>query len=238
MVTQQQIDAHDALIQSLTTRFGKGLSDRFADLLTSIALLGPNPTRLQVQNLFAPLQGYVTDQRGLLNEIYASNVSMNAQVIDANLFSTQVETAIQETLVSVQKSIDTQQNNIINSVVLGSIAGTGIALLVKELKPVVKKAINTIVNGVNTIIRNFDGAVTILRSAVAGIDRFRYVGGLIPTSRNFCQSHNGDIMTLKEINNIWKSQTWGGKAPGNPFVVRGGYNCRHHFVPVGANETV
>ena len=238
MATQEQIIAHDALIQSLSIQFGEGLAERFADLLNGIALLGANPSRLQVQALFAPLQSYVTDQRGLLDQIYQSNVLMNADVIDANLFSTQVETAIQETLISVQKSIDTQQNNIINSVVLGGIAGTAIALLIRELKPVVKKAINTIVNNVNTIIRNFDGAVTILRSTVAGIDKFRYVGGLIATSRSFCTSHNNKIMTLKEINRIWKSQTWGGKAPGNPFVVRGGYNCRHHFVPVGANETV
>lgn len=238
MATQEQIVAHDALIESLSDKFGKGLRDLFSDLLNGIALLGPNPTRLQVQALFAPLQSYVADQRGLLNEIYASNVLMNAEVIDPNLLSTQVETAIQETLVSVQNSIDTQQNNIINSVVLGAIAGTAIALLIRELKPVVERSLKTIVNGVNTIIRNFDGAVTILRSTVAGVDRFRYVGGLIATSRSFCTNHSGEIMTLKQINSIWKSSTWGGKAPGNPFVVRGGYNCRHHFVPVKATDTV
>ena len=232
MATQEQITAHDALIESLADKFGKGLKDLFADLLNGIALLGPNPTRLQVQALFAPLQSYVTDQRGVLNEIYQSNVLMNADVIDPNLISPQIETALQETLVSVQKSIETQQNNIINSVVLGAVAGTAIALLIRELKPVVERSLKTIVNTVNTIMRNFDGAVTILRSTVAGIDKFRYVGGLIATSRNFCQSHSGQTMTLKEINSIWKSQTWGGKAPGNPFVVRGGYNCRHHFVPV------
>ena len=232
MATQEQITAHDALIESLADKFGKGLKDLFADLLNGIALLGPNPTRLQVQALFAPLQSYVTDQRGVLNEIYQSNVLMNADVIDPNLISPQIETALQETLVSVQKSIETQQNNIINIVVLGAVAGTAIALLIRELKPVVERSLKTIVNTVNTIMRNFDGAVTILRSTVAGIDKFRYVGGLIATSRNFCQSHNGQTMTLKEINSIWKSQTWGGKAPGNPFVVRGGYNCRHHFVPV------
>jgi len=27
------------------------------------------------------------------------------------------------------------------------------------------------------------------------------------------------------------SQTWQGKAQGDPFVVRGGYNCRHHWQP-------
>jgi hypothetical protein len=39
-------------------------------------------------------------------------------------------------------------------------------------------------------------------------------------------------MTEKQIRNIWNSQTWQGKKPGDPFVVRGGYNCRHMFVPV------
>ena len=32
----------------------------------------------------------------------------------------------------------------------------------------------------------------------------------------------------EEIEEIW-SGSWAGKIDGNPFIVRGGYNCRHRF---------
>tara|TARA_R110000796_G_scaffold206810_1_gene323162 strand:- start:13572 stop:14279 length:708 start_codon:yes stop_codon:yes gene_type:complete len=235
MATQSQINAHDALIDKLSTRFGKGLRPLFTSLVTELAFLGANPSRTQVLALFAPISAYVANQRELLNEIYASNILMNADVIDSSITSLDTESIMQETLFNVQKTLETQQNTVINSVVLGGLTGAAIGVILKDLRAIVSKSIKTITNTFNTIVRNFDGAVTILRGSIAGIDKYRYVGGLIKTSRRFCSSHNGQIMTVKEINRIWRG-SWGGKAPGSPFVVRGGYNCRHIFVPI--KETV
>ena len=37
--------------------------------------------------------------------------------------------------------------------------------------------------------------------------------------------------TEKEIRNLWNTRSWNGKANGDPFIVRGGYRCRHTWLP-------
>jgi len=76
-----------------------------------------------------------------------------------------------------------------------------------------------------------DAAYGIFVMRDAGVERFVYRGGLVAGSREFCRSHNNKTYTEGEIRQIWSSQTWGGKRPGDPFVTRGGYNCRHYWVP-------
>lgn len=64
---------------------------------------------------------------------------------------------------------------------------------------------------------------------------FRYVGGLIDTSRPFCRERNGHYFTQKEIES-WASLEWQGKNPltteSSIFVLVAGYNCNHQLVPV------
>lgn len=64
---------------------------------------------------------------------------------------------------------------------------------------------------------------------------FRYVGGLIDTSRPFCRERNGHYYTQKEIES-WASLEWAGKNPltteSSIFVLVAGFNCNHQLVPV------
>ena len=48
----------------------------------------------------------------------------------------------------------------------------------------------------------------------------------------FFSNVEGISVSPDEIRQIWANESWEGKAPGEPFVVRGGYNWRHHFMPV------
>ena len=86
-----------------------------------------------------------------------------------------------------------------------------------------------------TVMR-FDGAFAGGRAKRREIKRYEYAGGIIETSRPFCTAHVGDVMTKAEMDNIWLGESWAGKEPGDPFVVRGGYNCRHFWVPVPDDE--
>jgi hypothetical protein len=45
----------------------------------------------------------------------------------------------------------------------------------------------------------------------------------------------GEVLDEETIYSIWDDD-WQGKEPGDPFVVRGGYNCRHFWVPVEEDE--
>ena len=49
------------------------------------------------------------------------------------------------------------------------------------------------------------------------------VNGVIKSKRR------DGLFTIDEVRRIWSSRSWSGKKPGNPLVVRGGYNCRHQW---------
>jgi hypothetical protein len=57
-----------------------------------------------------------------------------------------------------------------------------------------------------------------------------YQGGLIETSRSFCNSRNGKVFSEKEIAS-WSSLEWQGKPETgyDPITDLGGYNCRHRL---------
>lgn len=90
-----------------------------------------------------------------------------------------------------------------------------------------RSSMNTAVAGV---VYDFAGAFVAAKARTTGLDSFKYVGGVVRNSRDFCINHTGNTYTSAEIQNIW-SGNWQGKKPGNPFQVRGGYNCRHYWIP-------
>lgn len=85
---------------------------------------------------------------------------------------------------------------------------------------------------VQDTVMKFDAAFTAGRAERAGIERFEYAGGTTDKSRPFCMEMDGQTLTKDEIYDIWDGSHWQGKEPGDPFVVRGGYNCMHFWVPV------
>lgn len=64
-----------------------------------------------------------------------------------------------------------------------------------------------------------------------GITDFLYFGNIIKSTRDFCARRAGRIYGVKEIQS-WNELKWKGKKPGNVFINRGGYNCRHTLHPV------
>lgn len=68
-----------------------------------------------------------------------------------------------------------------------------------------------------------------------GLFWYRYVGGIMDKSREFCRDRNGGYFTQKEIES-WASLEWQGKnnltTGSSIFVLCGGYNCNHQLIPV------
>lgn len=85
------------------------------------------------------------------------------------------------------------------------------------------------------ITMRFTGAFIGNRSARAGIERYTYGGGVISTTRPFCEDLVGQTLTRDEMDQRWQD-SWAGKSGSNPFVDRGGYNCRHYWIPVSEDE--
>ena len=84
-------------------------------------------------------------------------------------------------------------------------------------------------------VMQFHGQFTVAKAKVSGLNHFRYTGTLVRDSRPFCRNMLNKTLTEKEIRNIWNNQGWGGKSPGDPFIVRGGYRCRHTWIPTDPN---
>jgi hypothetical protein len=91
---------------------------------------------------------------------------------------------------------------------------------------------NTVKAGMHDKVMDFDAVFIKHRADQAGLTKFKYTGSLIAESRDFCIRNVGRTFTKAEAQSLWSSQSWKGKRSGDPFVVRGGHNCRHFWVPV------
>ena len=80
-------------------------------------------------------------------------------------------------------------------------------------------------------VMQFHGQFTVSKAKEAGLTHYRYTGTLVRDSRPFCQSMLNRVLTETEIRDIWNTQSWAGKSTGDPFIVRGGYRCRHTWIP-------
>ena len=83
---------------------------------------------------------------------------------------------------------------------------------------------------VHDALMQFDAAINVQAGKETGATHWKYYGSVINDTRPFCEKHAGKVYTEDEINEIWAGD-WAGKAAGDPFIVRGGYNCRHHWRP-------
>ena len=51
------------------------------------------------------------------------------------------------------------------------------------------------------------------------------------TTRPFCRANLNKVFSEEEANSLWTSTRWAGKSGTDPFINRGGYRCRHSFIP-------
>lgn len=81
-------------------------------------------------------------------------------------------------------------------------------------------------------IMGFDGQLAKFRADELGLTSYLYYGSIIKDSRDFCRKHAGKVYTEEQIREIWANDTGQGRDQGSPFIVRGGYNCRHSWQPI------
>ena len=80
-------------------------------------------------------------------------------------------------------------------------------------------------------VMQFHGQFTIAKAKESGLTHFTYSGTLVRDSRDWCRGILGKTYTEKQIRELWNTRSWNGKANGDPFIVRGGYRCRHTWIP-------
>ena len=90
-------------------------------------------------------------------------------------------------------------------------------------------------------LNQYSATLTATTANEQGIDHFRYYGDLITDSRDWCrdivnEKDRKNLYTREEMDTLWEDKAWAGKAPGDPLIVRGGYNCRHQWLPVFVDD--
>jgi hypothetical protein len=82
-----------------------------------------------------------------------------------------------------------------------------------------------------TYSRTYQQAVT----ADLGLQYYMYSGGVMDTTRDFCEERAGNIYSKKEVES-WAELEWKGKKKGTTessiFHFAGGWNCGHQIIPV------
>ena len=87
---------------------------------------------------------------------------------------------------------------------------------------------------VGDALMGFDGQFAKFRADELGLTSFIYYGSIIRDSRDFCVEHANKVFTEEEARALWQSD-WQGKSGSDPFLDRGGYNCRHHWQPTSTD---
>ena len=87
-------------------------------------------------------------------------------------------------------------------------------------------------------VMQFHGQFTVKKAKDSGLEHFEYTGTLVRDSRPFCRGMVNRTLTEKEIRDIWNSRSWAGKSSGDPFIVRGGYRCRHTWIPTNPDWNI
>jgi len=126
-----------------------------------------------------------------------------------------------------------------NNVYQNAIAGKPFEEMVKDIKGLITGDVDrrgrTMSGYASQIahdsVMQFDGQFTVYKAKEAGLNKYKYTGTLVRDSRDHCKKHINKIYTEERIREIWQG-SWAGKSEGDPFIVRGGYRCRHTWLPV------
>jgi hypothetical protein len=257
----------------------KSLENKVADIIA--LALPPEMVRPQILAAFAEQSQTVKDAAQPLTTISEDFMTQSKTPAGPADFQSQSQ-LLDLSSEELSNVISSSGEDVVKTVVLGTVAGLGTATLVaqargrisgvqmdstdpdvrreqRNLRKLVKtgasaalvtqstnKLRRMLPGSVNTagsiavkltttadnVVGSFNGTYAKAQATRNGVENFEYVGGVMATSRPFCVSMVGSIMNAEDIQNLWDGSGWAGKEPGDPFVVRGGYNCRHYWVPV------
>ena len=222
----------------------KGYTSETEIIKTQIAIeLRKDLKRFIFEEYSTTADSLIRDYDKLVNEFMKEFGELNIPDNFKTLTKVDLETITQlkyQSFSGFQDIADRYLNEISANVYQNAIAGRSFEDMVLDIKAKINGAVDVRGRPMSTYasqiahdsVMQFDGQFTIYKSKSAGLKSFEYVGANDGATRPFCKRHVGNIYNEKQIRTIWKTGEWKGKSSGDPFIVRGGYRCRHTFLPV------
>jgi len=187
---------------------------------------------------FSQFQNLATEfTNTLAQEIYQSSLVGKpfADVVDT----------IRSTINGIYQQADTKkQQELVDFIQKQKIAGKTNTEDYKTAVDELKQTYGSTVTGANLAVYSgqivqdalmgFDGQFAKYRADELGLTSYVYYGTVIRDSRDFCVEHVNQVFTEEEARALWQ-QDWQGKSGSDPFLDRGGYNCRHHWQPISTD---
>jgi len=199
--TQQDADAESALLQQSANTVGTNVEAGVEDLMSTLVLAGAAG---------ATTQALTNAARGRISGVFMESSDSTVRKAQRSLRA--LQKAGKADPADIRRAVTTIRERL-----------TGVNTTA-SLRDLTSKS-------VQDAVMKFDGAYIAGKAKRAGVKRYRYDGGLVAESREWCRGLEGQVFTEEEIYDLWTS-SWSGQEAGDPFVVRGGYNCRHFWVPV------
>ena len=158
---------------------------------------------------------------------------------------TEMVQTIRDKINGIYQQADTKkQKELVNFIQEQKIAGKTNTEDFKTAVDELKQTYGSTVTGANLAVYSsqivqdalmgFDGQFAKYRADELGLTSFVYYGSIIRDSRDFCVEHANQVFTEEEARALWQ-QDWQGKSGSDPFLDRGGYNCRHHWQPISTD---
>jgi len=148
-----------------------------------------------------------------------------------------IEAYQQDTFQSLASLGQQYSSDIGNSIYTAAIAGTPFDELAADISQMLVGGVtahgqplsayaNTYAH---TGLMELDSTLFKKKATEAGVKEFTYFGSSVQDTRKWCVEHHGKSFSQDEIK-AWSNQKWQGKKAGDPFITRGGWNCRHHWI--------
>ncbi|MGB1978231.1 MAG: hypothetical protein ACPHNW_11450 [Pseudoalteromonas tetraodonis] len=234
----KRADRHQArLISALAT-----LEQRVVDLLAQAPLQDGNLFDLTwAVQARAPLrqaidQEYLTVVNGIIGEyaeVADEVATMLAEYGDIATLDPSVVSQLQELTFSGFEDLGQEYLDVISKQVYEStLTGTSFADSVQQVQKAVGGDMARYASQqVHDSLTQFDAAINAKIGLDSGATRWQYRGSKDGATRDHCEKHVNKTYTLDEMYEIWQGE-WAGKSGSDPFINRGGFNCRHRWRPV------
>jgi hypothetical protein len=245
------IDAHQRRLRNSIRTLEQNIIDQMADWKTTDGrLVSPKVNLAQARALEAKLanmfdETYGREARRMVKGFKGVAAQVQRQFKDLGMAAsfTSVDNDVMKVLSDSTWNTFNQfgtaaQNQLIDTMYNGVLGKAGMSVMINEISSILSgfrdkrgrsmsQYAELYANDATMIFHN---EVRLKKASDLGINNFVYYGSAKNTTRDFCRERIGKTFSRDEIDS-WNGLTWSGKS-GPPITNRGGYNCRHSWVPV------